>query len=133
MAEHDEHLRILAVFHYVVGGLAALVACFPFIYLFVGIAMVVAADSNPHNGPPAIIGFFFIAVALAIILAGWALAAATVYAGYCLQQRRRYMYCFVMAGILCVFFPFGTVLGVFTILVLLKPEVKAEFGWTASP
>jgi hypothetical protein len=32
-----------------------------------------------------------------------------------------------MAGIECVFMPFGTVLGVFTIIVLVREDVKAMF------
>jgi hypothetical protein len=32
-----------------------------------------------------------------------------------------------MAGIECVFMPFGTVLGVFTLVVLTRPSVKPLF------
>jgi hypothetical protein len=37
------------------------------------------------------------------------------------------MRCFVVAAIECIFMPFGTVLGVFTIIVLSRPSVKALF------
>ena len=37
------------------------------------------------------------------------------------------MYCLVMAGIECLFMPFGTVLGVFTIIVLMRESVKEMF------
>jgi len=33
-----------------------------------------------------------------------------------------------MAGVECMFMPFGTVLGVFTIIVLMRPSVKEIFG-----
>ena len=33
-----------------------------------------------------------------------------------------------MAGIECIFMPVGTVLGVFTIIVLVRNSVKALFG-----
>ncbi len=33
----------------------------------------------------------------------------------------------VIAALSCAFFPFGTVLGVFTIIILSKPEVKSLF------
>jgi hypothetical protein len=49
-----------------------------------------------------------------------------------LNRRLHYMFCLVMAGISCAFFPFGTVLGVFTIVVLSKPEVRAAFPPTAT-
>lgn len=38
------------------------------------------------------------------------------------------MYCLVMAGIECMFMPFGTVLGVFTIIVLMRESVQKLFA-----
>ena len=40
MDQDSEHLKMLALFHYIVGGLAALFACFPIIHLVLGIAML---------------------------------------------------------------------------------------------
>ncbi len=62
------------------------------------------------------------------IVAGWTLAVLTAYAGRSLQTRKRYTYCLVMAGVECIFMPFGTVLGVFTIIVLMRDTVKELFG-----
>jgi len=39
----------------------------------------------------------------------------------------------VMAAIECIFMPFGTVLGVFTIVVLARPSVKEMFELNAAP
>jgi hypothetical protein len=38
-----------------------------------------------------------------------------------------YIFCLVIAAVECIFMPFGTVLGVFTIIVLQRPTVKAMF------
>ena len=43
---------------------------------------------------------------------GWALAGAIVMAGYYLSKRRYYTFCLVVAGVECIFMPFGTVLGI---------------------
>jgi len=51
-----------------------------------------------------------------------------LYAGYCMSRRIHYRYCFVMACLSCVNMPLGTVLGVFTIVVLVRPGVKELFG-----
>ena len=51
-------------------------------------------------------------------------------AGRFLAQRAYYTFCFVVAALECVFVPFGTVLGVFTIVVLQRPAVKEMFGMT---
>ena len=46
-----------------------------------------------------------------------------------LARRRRYLYCLILAGVMAATcMPFGTVLGVFTIIVLMRPSVKQAFG-----
>ena len=133
--QDSEHLNLLATFHYVVAGLAALFACLPLIHLSVGIAMVTGKIDNA-TGQDEIMGFagwFFIAIASIFILSGWAFAICLALAGRFLAQRRRYTYCMVMAGISCLLMPFGTVLGIFTILVLLREPVKELFGREESP
>jgi hypothetical protein len=129
MNQDLEHLRLLSIFHYVVGGLAALFACFPCIHLTIGIALVSGAmPAGPgQEGPPAMVGWFFIAIATAMILVGWSVAIAILVAGKFLSQKSHYMYCLVVAAIECLFMPFGTVLGVFTIIVLIRPSVKPLF------
>jgi hypothetical protein len=124
-----EHLKLLSVFHYVCAGLAALFACFPVIHLVIGIAMVTQPGTfgRPGSHPPAFVGWFFILIAVVIITCGWIFAALLAWAGRCLSQRKHYMFCFVMAAVSCMFMPFGTVLGVFTILVLVRPSVKTLF------
>jgi hypothetical protein len=50
-------------------------------------------------------------------------------AGRSLARRKRYLFCLIVAGTMCVMCnPLGTVLGVFTIVVLLRPSVKELFG-----
>jgi hypothetical protein len=83
------------------------------------------ADIDPMAG---FMGWFFIAFSSAFILTGWAFALCLFLAGRYLSQRRRYTFCLVMAGLACMFMPFGTVLGVFTIIVLLRDSVKELFG-----
>lgn len=126
MNQDIQHLKLLSIFHYVVGGIAALLACIPIIHLVVGIAAIAASSEAP---PRAFIGWIFcIIVALALILIGWAFAACAIATGRFLAQRAHYMFCLVMGCVECIFIPFGTVLGVFTILVLMRPSVKRLFG-----
>ena len=128
--EDVEHLRLLSIFHYVVAGMMALFALFPVIHLTMGLAMIVAPEKwgmkTPEEG---MVGWFFVAFASVFILFGWTLAACVAFAGRSLGQRRRYVFCMVVAALSCVMcMPFGTVLGVFTIVVLLRPQVKTAFG-----
>lgn len=127
-----QHLDLLGIFHYVVAGLGALFSFFPVIHLVIGLAMVTGHMNDAHAKPgdpdPALVGWFFVAFAAVFILCGLTFSALLAYAGRCLRQRRRYTYCLVMAAISCAFMPFGTVLGIFTLIVLCKPAVKPSFA-----
>ncbi len=126
-AQEIEHLRMLSIFHYIVGGITALFSLFPVIHLVIGLAMVTGRLEN--SDPEArLVGWLFVAFAAGFIVCGLALAGYIAYAGRCLQQRRRYMLCLVVAALSCMMMPFGTVLGVFTLVTLTKPSVKALFA-----
>ncbi|MFH1730283.1 MAG: hypothetical protein ABIF82_01365 [Planctomycetota bacterium] len=129
VSRDDEHLRILSICHYVYGGVQAAFACIPLIHVAIGLVMVFAGvgEGRDECAPLAIIGGLFAVIGAAVVLFGWAVAACVVYAGRCLAQRKSHTFCFVMAAICCLFIPFGTVLGVFTIIVLSRPSVKALF------
>ncbi len=129
MTRDDEHLGMLAVGHYVVAGFGALAACAPVLHLAFGILMVKGTFGTGRDAPPPALGWALIAVAAAIIVAGWTFAACVFHAGRCLARRRRYWFCFVMAciyGVLCS--ALGTALAVLTIIVLVRPPVKTMFG-----
>ncbi|MDR6093565.1 hypothetical protein [Stenotrophomonas sp. SORGH_AS_0321] len=131
-AQDADHLRLLSIFHYVVAGITALFSLFPLIHLLMGLAIVTGhlpMESEQGNEPfdPRLFGWFFVAFAGAFIAGGLTLAGFMAYAGRCLAQRRRHVLCMVVAGISCCFMPFGTVLGVFTLIVLVRPSVKAAF------
>jgi hypothetical protein len=126
--QNVDHLRLLSVFHYIVAGLAALFSLFPTIHLAVGIAMVSGVIKDAKDPfPLALMGWFFIVFASCFILCGLTFATCLFLAGRYLQKRKHYTFCLVMAGVACMFMPFGTVLGVFTIVVLVKEDVKAMF------
>ncbi|MGR4896223.1 hypothetical protein ACIPR8_13175 [Stenotrophomonas sp. LARHCG68] len=132
-AEDANHLRLLSIFHYVLAGFTGLFSLFPVLHLVLGLAMVsgkLPVDASNPNAElePQLVGWFFVAFAGIFITCGLTLAGFMVYAGRCLAQRRRHTLCLVVAGISCMMMPFGTVLGVFTLIVLLRPQVKAAFA-----
>lgn len=129
MNDDREYLRLLSIFHYVVGGLAALFACFPIIYIAVGVLALYAPGTMDAEGEamPAFFGWIFIVIGAGLMLLGWAFAVFAIITGRYLARQVHYLFCMVMAAIECMFMPFGTVLGVFTIIVLAKPSVKKMF------
>jgi hypothetical protein len=84
----------------------------------------------PGKGdPPPEFGIFLMAMGGGAILIGWSFAACLIVAGRSLSERKRYLFCLIVAGLTCVLCnPLGTVLGVFTIVVLMRPSVKEMFG-----
>ncbi len=152
------HLRLLAIFHYVVGGLGYLVSLFPVIHLALGLSFLLVPErvvpdlrpsappsealervepAEPGPGaapqmddvfPARLFGLMFTIVPAIMIAMGFVLSTLIVVAGRRLAAYRSHTYCLVVAGIECLFMPFGTVLGVFTILTLVKPEARRLFG-----
>jgi hypothetical protein len=123
MTEQDiEQLRLLSIFHYVVAGITALFGSLPLVHVAVGVLFVLGGDA-----PPAFFGVIMIVFGMVIVLLAWALAAAMAACGRRLAQRRGHTFCTVVAAVECVLVPIGTVLGVFTILVLQRPAVRAAF------
>jgi len=129
MDKDYEHLRLLSIFHYVVGGLAALFSFFPVIHLVIGIVMLVAPESFESDGDkvPAFMGWLFVIGPCIFILGGLILSGMVITTGCFLSKRKHYLFCFVIACIECVFMPYGTILGVFTIITLSKESVKEIF------
>jgi hypothetical protein len=129
MNRDDEHLQILSVFHYVVGGLAALASAIPGFYMLFGLLFLLAPGSVEVEEARVaeIVGWAFILVPGVLVLAAWVFAGCVIAAGRCLARRTRYMFCLVMAGIECLFMPMGTILGIFSIIVLVREPVKAQF------
>lgn len=133
--QDQEHLRLLTIAHYAYSAIMALFACFPIIHLAIGVLMVAKPSifGDAKNSPPAFIGYLFAILGGAMVLAGWTLAACSFAVGRFLARRKHYLFCLIVSGVNCMMAPFGTALGVFTLIVLLRPEVKAMFIRPAMP
>jgi hypothetical protein len=129
---HDsDNLRLLAIFHYVVAGLAVFFSFFPLLYSAMGGFMLYAAyhpGPNNQQQPPAVLGWIFAMLGALFFFTGLVIAICILIAGRSLARQRRYWFAFIVACIECLFIPFGTILGVFTIIVLSRESVKALFS-----
>jgi hypothetical protein len=129
MTQDEEHLRLLSIFHYVVGGLAGLFALFPVIHLVFGLILIFSPETFNEHGPPppAFMGWFFVIFAGTFIGFGLIFAGLIILSGRFLAKHNHHTFCLVMAGVECIFMPFGTVLGVFTLVVLMRETAKQLF------
>jgi hypothetical protein len=74
-----------------------------------------------------IMGAVFLVIGLFLLIIGLMLALAQFLVGRFLGQRKHHTFCLVVAGLNCRNMPLGTILGVFTFIVLLRPSVKRLF------
>src|SRR6266536_883789 len=74
MNQDKEHLRLLAIFHYIVAGLAALFSFFPLLYTTIGaIFIFVARHGTAKPGeelPPEFLGWIFVGLGSFLFLLG---------------------------------------------------------------
>ena len=133
MNEDLEHLRLLSIFYYLMAVLIALFSLLPVVHLVLGMAMAFEWGDFGQDPPPAFIGWIVSCIAGFLILLGLTCAACFALAGRNLARHRSWIFCMVIAGIACTMMPVGTVLGVFTILVLNRPSVRALFAGSPSP
>lgn len=129
MSQDQEHLKLLSIFHYIVGGIGALFSLFPLIYVVLGILFLIVSNRLIGSGtpPPFFLGWIFIILGGGFMLIGLAFAVCVILAGRFIAKHKHYIFCLVIASLNCLFMPFGTILGVFTIVVLVRPSVKAMF------
>lgn len=146
-----ERLRLLALGFYIKGAVGAVFVSFFLVHFIMLLAFSFMPESawqtrppsqtsidmvspsptpRPTNiqGPPVAMFRIFAGAIGAIILLGWTFGGLTIYAGRCVHKRQRRSFIYVMAGLNCVLIPWGTLLGVFTFIVMQTPTARREFG-----
>jgi len=124
----EEQLNLLAIFHFVGAGLALL----GILFLLGHFAIFHAVFANPkmweNQKPmpgPSPQDFFAIFQWLYVVFGLWFLASAVlnVMSGFYLRARKRRTFSLVVAAVNCLHMPLGTLLGVFTIIALVRESV----------
>lgn len=125
----EEHLKLLSIFHYVSGGLTAFSGLFPLIYVIMGALFLTLPVSHSADDDLVLRSMGSIVMVFGVLFSSvfMIFAAMKLYAGYCLSRRKNRVYCLVVAGISLIGFPFSTILGIFTLIVLLRDSVRELF------
>lgn len=135
-AEVDrERLRLLEIAYYIAGvvtilGVSVLLIHFS-LFLFFGLNPHLFDNPNGNHGnqnapPPGLFLAFAGAIGFVILL-GWTFGAFQIYVGRCLKKRQQRLLILIIAGLECVFIPWGTALGVFTFMAMDRPSMKSLF------
>ncbi len=130
MNQDQEHLRLLSIFHYVMGGLACLLPLFSLVYLGMGVLMLSGKLPSSHGTAhgDVIAGYLFVGMGSLFFILGALGATLNILVGRALAKRERKTLCQVVACLNCLHMPLGTLLGVFTLVVLSRPSVQALFN-----
>ncbi len=133
----QEHLRLLSIGYLVAAGYAAFVSLFFLLFAFIGglIAAAVAFGPSPPGQDPAaqFLVWIFPLFGFGMLLFMMVPAGLQIVAARRLTRRRSRTFCMVIAAITCLSVPFGTLLGIFTFMVLTRPSVARLFDASGPP
>lgn len=127
-----EHVRLLSIFHFVVAGLA----CVGIVFLLFHYLMMSVVFSNPDlwkaqkEAPPLPKDFLKVFLWFYVVM-GVLFGSACILnllSGVFLRKRRHRTFSIVVGGLNCLQIPFGTVLGIFTIIVLSRTSVRERYA-----
>ena len=172
--QDESHLNLLAVFHYIFGGLCLLGIGFLIMHFMMMTFVFKMAAAAPSTSPPATTSmmieapvelaedqeteisaaeeisaipeppapvtatapftgfpkemmaiFIIFYIVMGVIISAFAIA--NFMSARFIKKRKNKTFSFVVAAINCIQIPFGTVLGVFTIVVLMRPSVQSGY------
>ena len=128
----QEHLKILSIAYVASGAASAFFSLFGLMYAFMGLLIgstMATIPSRPGEAPPpAFIGWFFGLFGLVFFVLLMTLGILKLIASRRLKQRRSRIFCMVLAGVSCLSIPYGTLLGVFTFIVLSRASIVQLFS-----
>jgi ABC-type glycerol-3-phosphate transport system permease component len=146
MEKDLKHLRWLAYGYYFALFLGSLIFLFPLLWVFIGhlsvyLDALTLVLSTYSDGVPDIQQIFshekdrahpiFMII---VMIFGFFIGIPILIGNFCnyycaksLKLQKNYTFCLVMSGLALASFPFGTVLGIFSFIVLMRDSVKKLF------
>jgi hypothetical protein len=147
----SECLQVLSIFHYVIGGMVAVFSISALPFLGIGLWLILSpstisdlnstltelflklsleqSDFSLLENIPGYSRWLVLAAGIAYLAVGLTLAGCIIASGQSLARRKRYWFSFIVAWVeSLLFIPFGTVLGFFTIVTLLKGSVRKLYS-----
>jgi hypothetical protein len=127
----EEHLRLLSLFHYIAGGITlfiSLIILFEFLLLFVfweGLMQQYGEHryTSNHELDAAIFTIFFYLL-LVILLIVITFGILEILSARFIKLRKHRTFSFIIAILNLFSIPYGTILGIMTIIVLSRNSVK---------
>lgn len=126
----EEHLKLLSLGYLISAGISAFFSLFGLMYVFMGamfgaIARMPASQNN--QPPPPFVGWLLAGFGAAFVVVFLVLALLKFKVARSIKRRQSRTFCLVIAAISCLGVPYGTVLGVFTFMVLGRDAIIRRF------
>jgi hypothetical protein len=127
----EEHLKLLGIAHYVIAALELLGCGAGAVYVAMAFFVPAAIEqSGDPNVPPELVGSIGVVlgtVGVGIAVFSLVMSGLTAYAGWSLHNCRNRILILVVSALHLLSMPFGTILGVLTIIVMSRPAVTTRF------
>jgi len=126
----NEHINLLSLFHLISGIMTLVYSVFMALYFgLISFAFIFGdafdAAENPLNSNfPIAFRTLFISIMIICLIFAIALGIAKIFSSKFLKQRKNRTFSIVISCIECFSFPYGTLLGVLSIIVLNRGNVK---------
>ena len=129
----DDHLRLLAIFHFLMAAMSLLGLLFIAGHFYIMHSVFANPEiwKNQKGGgspPPAelmdMFQWMYLVMALFILAGGVINFLSALY----LRKKTNRVFSMVIAGINCMHMPLGTLLGVFTLMVLTRDSVRDAYN-----
>ena len=144
-AEDREHLSALSIGHYILAGVSLFSGVPLLVYgvaasklvdeLGTDLSMAMGDIPGQSDAAPLVpeallgdVGTLMVTFIVSGLLIALIATIHLVLVGVKIRQRRWWTFCYLTGWGECLMFPFGTILGIFTIIVLGRPSVKRLFG-----
>ena len=126
------YLKLLSIFHYVYGGFLAFLSFFCFFLVFAGLNMINSPEFYSIEPSGEVmseeLGYLFASVGAIFGIVAQITAIGIIFSGRFLRRHKNYSYSFLVAFWMSLSVPFGTILGILTIIVLSRESVKKLYG-----
>lgn len=123
-----DSFQVLGYFHVALGFMIGMVSLLPALMVWIGRSISEPApEGYVYTEGARATALAGNVVAGAALLAGLVAAFVVVAGGIRLGRRTRWRYCVFASALLCLFVPFGTLLGGLTLARLLDPKTRALF------
>ena len=130
----EEHLKILSICYMISAAASAFFSLFGLMYAGMGAVVSQAIKNAPELAgntssalPPGLFSWIFGVFGVAVFLFSMTLAGLKLGVALCIKKRKARVFCMVVAALECLGVPYGTLLGIFTFIVLGRESVERLF------